>query len=300
MAIGSETAGRFAATLSWAAGALLLLAAAPASAQEYRTGLPTVLEKREPAPGTEAPLDAPAIRDAFARAYAGEGRPRLAVYWNRRFTDRLSQWVEVGYLSLARELELTGAIDGRRGRERMPLLAREDREVEVTRNAGPTPEDADLRPLAAAEFAAGFNAPLLATGAQIVDRATIMRVTDSNMRRNGERRRRGSDAQLVETEALKSFADYIFEVTALADRAAELNAAFRVQVKRIPDGLIVAHRVVRGPDPEIGDGDRRANAWETDGQGYLRKPRRASVRAADLGRHVALRTMDALAEHWQR
>jgi hypothetical protein len=147
--------------------------------------------------------------------------------------------------------------------------------------------------LADAEFEAGFTAPMLEAGARLVDRATIMRVTESNSRRSAGHDR-AADAQLVETEALKAFADYVAEITMLPDADAPGDRAFRVRVKRIPDGLVAASLVARGqPSPEPG-----RSRWVATSDGYARVSDARVVRADELGRAVALQTMQALSRAW--
>jgi hypothetical protein len=286
-------------------GRALLLAAVLAGAcvgtpavagGEYRTGLPPVLNEREETRGPEA--DGPgaaAVRADFRRAYAAAGQPRLAIYWNRPFSDRLSQWVALGRLRIDQTASGAGSFQGSDGRMgRMRMESAESGAIVLEGNAGQDRRDRRLDPLAAAEFEAGFSRPLLDSGAELVDRATIMRVTDSNIGR-GEGQERLGDAQLVETEALKSFADLLVRITMLDDADAPLDTAFRVKVIRIPDGSIVADQVVRGRK-EL---ETRQRSWRTGPQGYIEDERTRSVRVAALGRHVALETMEALAARWR-
>lgn len=284
-----RTAKALAALL--AAGGALAWAAAPGTAQDYRSDMPAVLDggqgrTQQDAAGAERP-DAAAIRAAFGEAYARQDRPRLAVYWNRTFSERLRQWVA------ARRLRIDRAAEGRRGDDE--LEARSDTTVAVQRNRGQARQRATgLDRLAEARFEAGFSGPFLDSAVRLVDRATIMRVTDSNLAR-GPGAERPDDARLVETEALKGFADYVLEITVLPDAAGPEAPAVRVRAKRIPDGVIVADIVTRGRPPT----EDPETTWVAGEAGYEKMASGKTLRAGALGRHVALQAMDALARRWQ-
>ncbi|MBK1667250.1 hypothetical protein CKO28_04230 [Rhodovibrio sodomensis] len=278
-------------------GVALGIAGSPAAAQDYRTNLPTVLDGagRETPSAEQSGPGAAAIRADFARAYANVGSPRMAVYWNRPFSDRLSQWVALGRLRIEQRASGAGTFEGSDGRQgRMRMESTESASVVLEGNAGQDQRDRRLDPLAAAEFETGFSRPMLAGGAELVDRATIMRVTESNIGR-GAGQERLDDAQLVETEALKSFADLLVQITMLDDADAPLDTAFRVRVTRITDGVIVADMVTRGRK-ELKSQQR---SWTATAGGYVEDGRTESVRVAALGRFVARETMQALAERWR-
>jgi hypothetical protein len=290
-------AGLLAAAVGlWAGGA-------PVLAQEYRTNLPPVMGGGGSGGGGDRAAEtrnddgpgAAAIRTDFARAYAGAGSPRLAIYWNRPFSDRLSQWVALGRLRIDQRASGAGTFQGSDGRSgRMQMEANESAAIVLEGNAGQDGRDRRLDPLAAAEFEAGFSRPLLSSGADLVDRAAIMRITDSNIGR-GAGQERLDDAQLVETEALKSFADLLVQITMLDDADAPLDTAFRVQVTRMADGVIVADMVTRGRK-EL---ESQQRAWKATAGGYVEDEGTKSVRVAALGRFVALETMQALAQRWR-
>ena len=71
-------------------GAVSLMLLAPAQAQ-YRTGVPDVLT-----PPAAQVMEDPnkAVRSEFRRAYAQNKRPRIVVFWNRKFTDEVASQYE--------------------------------------------------------------------------------------------------------------------------------------------------------------------------------------------------------------
>jgi hypothetical protein len=275
------------------AAAVLILSAGltgVAGAAEYRQNLPEVLgnggdQARDEIQSAAAGPSAAEISRAFRTAYAQAGRPRLAMFWNRELTARLSQWAARGRLLIAREArvdstEVTGEADSATS-------------LSWQRNQGQGRSGRSMGALADAEFEAGFTAPMLDAGARLVDRATIMRVRESDTRGDAGHDR-ASDAQIVETEALKGFADYVAEITMLPDAEAPGDRAFRVRVKRIPDGLIAASLVARGTQTAEAGRSR----WVATSNGYEKVDDARLVSAENLGRAVALATMQALSRTW--
>jgi hypothetical protein len=278
-----------------AVAAAVLLSAGLAAAAEYRENMPEVLgdgdgrawDEVERAPAGPSAAE---IAGAFRAAYTQAGQPRLAVFWNRELTAQLSQWAASGRLLLARATRPDAQRnDGRGGNADGDGSA----SLSWQRNQGQQRSGSSMGALADAEFEAGFTAPMLNAGARLVDRATIMRVTESNTRR-GAGHDRASDAQIVETEALKGFADYVAEITMLPDADAPGDRAFRVRVKRIPDGLIAASLIARGERSAAADRAR----WVATSGGYKKVTGAHVVSAEELGRAVALETMQALSRAW--
>lgn len=282
-----------------AAAALALLAATPATAQQYRENMPEVWGPSaddEPARVEErrvGPSAAQIARD-FRGAYNRAGTPRMAVFWNRSFSARLSQWVAQGRLKVTRTGSAAVDVQTPDSSSSGTLRTERSGTASYERNVGQDGRRTGMGALADAEFEYGFTDPMLGAGAQLIDRSTIMRVTDSTAGRAAGNTRL-DDAQLVETEALKEFADYVVEITMLPDASAPGDKAFRVQVKRIPDGLIVANLVTRGQRPAGGP----KVTWRATSGGYEKQVVEQTVSAQELGRHVALETMQALAARWR-
>jgi hypothetical protein len=285
----------FRATFPHAPGAALLFSltlavAGTAGAQEYRSNMPEVLGQEETrVQPVEPARDVSAVTRSFREAYARQGRPRIAVFWNRHFSDRLSQWVTAGRALVTREWDAGIAVDDSYGSRSAEISSEEASAAYVQRNA-PESRRPGMGALADAEFETGFSGPMLSAAVKLIDRATIMRVTESNLgRRRGDDR--VPDAQVIETEALKDFADYIAEVTMLPDADAPREQAFRIVVKSIPEGRIVASMLARGPEP-VGD-----PGWEATSGGYQRAEAPAPSVSA-IGTKVAYDMMDALSRVW--
>jgi hypothetical protein len=284
-----------AATL--AAGLALPLAGSPAAAQSataadpslYREGQPQVLK----APAKAAPvedLDEAAVGAAFQAAYEAEGRPRLAVFWNRAFSDRLSQWTALTRVVASDQRRVTGTlfdlendalIQGNRTAQGEVLTPESNR-------AGFSTERANLA------FESAYVTPLQQNGARIIDRATVMRLTQSDMRHDEGLTYR-PDEQLVETDALINYADLIAEILMVRDPEAVLGAAFRVAVKDVRTGELVLSFVSRGEAPEPED---KPVEWVATGQGFQPKADTETPEPEDVAHRLAVETMDRLSQRW--
>lgn len=278
--------------------AATLTLAGAAGAAEYRENMPEVLGPSDEAPEVQQQSVGPSqaeIGRRFASAYRNAGEPRIAVFWNRTFSSRLSQWVSEGRLLVSREARVDAEErDPNEGTHSLSADMDDSVTAAGQRNVGQPRSGRPMGALANAEFEMGFTDPMLGAGARLIDRATIMRVTESNVRRQAGHDR-ASDAQIIETEALKGYADYIAEITMLADADAPRVRAFRVQVKRIPEGLIVANVLARGEKTS----KESRTSWRAGEDGYEKVTRPETVSAVELGRSVALETMQALARAWR-
>jgi len=279
--------------LAVAAAALFLSLPGAGHAAEYRDNMPEVLGQDEAVDRQQLTPPPAQVRRAFANAYQAQGGPRIAVFWNRTFSDRLSQWVAEGRLLLTREGQ--AAVDLRSDAERDlqgTVEGDQTATAAVQRNVRDGGGGDRLPALAAAEFETAFAAPMLQAGVQLVDRAAIMRMTDSDLARSAGRSRM-ADAQRVEAEALKGFADYLAEIVLLPDTRAPVGRSVRITVKRIPDGVLVADVVA------VPQADTAKTTWVAGPDGYVKVGADDPASASALGRTAALQTMQALTDAWR-
>ena len=260
-------------------------------AQTYRDNMPAVLSPADEAPSAdETALERADILSDFAAAYRKQNEPKLAVFWNRVFSDRLSQWIASERLIVTEKLSAKAEV----------LERREPRSLEIEASgasagyrqvSAPEARRPGLGTLADAEFEGGVHEPLLEAGVVLIDRAAIMRLTEANMgRRAGAER--VPDAQVIETEALKGYADYIAEIVMLPDAEAPHDQAFRVVVKHVASGRVVANFVTRGEEPSTSGG------WRAGPHGYVREAE-TPLGAGDVGRKLAYDMMSALHRAWR-
>lgn len=274
-----------------AAALLAVLWCGAGLAETYRENLPKVLSPSDDTPSAdEAALDRADILSDFAAAYRKQNEPKLAVFWNRVFSDRLSQWIAGERLIATDKLDLQAEVS-EGGESRSLEIEAGSASAGYLQISAPEARRPGLGALADAEFEGGVIEPLLEAGVVVIDRATIMRLTEANTRRR-EGSGRVPDAQAVETEALKGYADYIAEIAMLADAEAPYDTAFRVVVKHVMSGRIVANFVTRGEESGTADG------WRAGPQGYIREAD-SPLGTGDVGRKLAYDMMSALERVWR-
>ena len=258
----------------------------------YRPDTPTVLQPAE--------ADLFRRRDEivreFARAYRTQGRPRIALFWNRFYDDRMSEWTSGVRVAESERMRFNGSISGERsdGSGAAGSIAgslgadlSRDRSVEAEWRA-PRPARWGLDDALALELEAGFTALLTEATVAVLDRAAIMRLQD---------RAQGSataDTQRLETDALLSRADLLIELVMAPHPSAPLGASFRVTVKEVRTGRVVASRTGDGHAASLASGQR----WEVGDDGFVRASGQRET-AWLVGEELALDTMTALIERWR-
>lgn len=264
-------------------GVLLCALAMPAQAQ-YREGMPEVMA----APAV-ASADPGADTAAFGAAYRKAGKPRMAVLWNRELTDTLSTGHDhVAQLTQAGQGAAVTAV-GEEGRSIAQVAGASS---VTTLRVGERQAEPDAQRTSLAEnedwpLMTAFNTRLRDAGVTLVDRSVAMRAKAAAG--SAEQRR---DVQTLETQALRDKADLLVEVLQTPDAKAPFGVLFRVEVKRISSGELVASLVSDGKAPERGPGRFVAGA-----KGFVREaaPEQTLAQAGDV---VAAATLRALAAYW--
>ena len=293
------------ASAAFAASALSCAAAEEIGEGFYRKGTPPVLE-----PAGDADVDArraevpsAAARDAFRRAYRQAGSPRLAVFWNRVFDDRLRE------METESRLVVEGRRDTRTGKAGDTSTERDrsgwTASLEVRRDgARPWP----LSEAAGFRFQTGFLGPLIESGAAVVDRAAVMRLTAARRTLSGdgagasEPAGAAADRQLVETAALMAHADLLIQIALSPSDDSPAGAFFHASVVDVETGRVVAsffHDAAGDAGSAATGGAKKK--WAAAPGGYVRVEdlQAGEGRSVDLeltGRVLAARAMDALAQ----
>lgn len=259
-----------------------------------RQGQPPVLTPAptpEPTVAVQVEVPSPQTRDAFRAAYRRAGSPRLAVFWNRVFSDGLRD-MEAGK-RIVLETSRAEASDGadktfsERQTERVVLKA--ESRTDTGRRGSPVTEIGEFR------FQAGYLQPLVRAGANVIDRATIMRITDAG------RRLRDSavpldDRQLIETAALTDHADLLIQISLSPSAESKTGVFFHVTILEVKTGRIRASFFHDGTFPK----PPGPKVWKAVRGGYIQvteKPKIAEpkVDLERMGRILSEKTMVALA-----
>jgi len=254
----------------------------------YRSGQQPVLEPKaaDPAPET---LDGIAIRNRFKTAYQTAKRPRIAVFWNRKFSDQVSDWFVP-----ARSRALLSGEGNAQWSDGVKVQGRfsgsQTNQVEVRKfpgSRGKLPE----RQLS--EFEDAFYQEFLDAGTRLVDRSSIIRLARNDLK-NALDREKTPEIQVLETESLKDYADLLMELIFIGHGKAKYNAAVRITVKRVLTGQVIASHYAyikkekkkEQSKPEVVSGPG----------GFYRKPSEPKLEEpADLAQQLALETMQKLA-----
>jgi hypothetical protein len=291
---------------AWAsivAPAALLGLAAVAAAQDPRGTVPPhvppagqTVAPRET--GVMAPPPAPDFQGAvaaaiarFAPAYKAKGGPRVAVYWNRQLSDRLSQWDSLERnLTTDKRVDITHGLhpDAEKGDSRR---YQESETANISQRMGRDPRRASPGETWEWEFQSGFLDPFMRAGTKIVDRAAILRITAANtVGRIG--RPQSLDAQLVEVDALRGHADVFVEVLFRAAPGAPGGQELLAVVKDVNSGQLLAHVTSRNA------AQRLAPTREYIATSRGIEPRDVEPPLQDVASNLAINVMDALLRYW--
>lgn len=255
-----------------------------------------VVKNQQPQAGDVIQKQRLSIINSFRQAYSKTGQPKLAVFWNRKFDDQLSQWYQV-----SRSTQ-TKTASNRYELSSDPAITRSinyDDKVAYTQYKEvrlDTRDRAGFNEADAFEFSSGFTSTLIDVPTKIIDRDTIMRLMD---RKNAKDMGAAliSDNQKVETDALVGYADYLAEILLARDPSAETGWSFMVSVMSLNDGRVVAKFKSEAKTPETPPEER----WVATSKGYqkttIRKEKESSL--AQVGEQLAFETMHALTKAWR-
>lgn len=181
--------------------------------------------------------------DAFVEAYRERGRPRIVMFWNRALTDQL---VEQRKTQKVKRREGGGTEtaesqqDGAGGE--VKLTERQNAET-VTEHTDETAVDRGRRAGPAESFDWALEdavvRALTGVGANLVDRSAAMRFADAEKAVQVER----PDALRVEADALLQKGDLLLEVLNAPDPKAPSGLLYRLLVKEVGTGRVLASHV---------------------------------------------------------
>lgn len=264
------------------------------------------------------------ILSQFRSAYDNSGNPGIAIFWNRKFSDRLSQWEALARRSVTGEASTNAADIFKKQGD----IKKEDvlgSAIGSLNNSKPSGEvlgsyernvQGGSRILAAEyierkldkeqrlgmgesrdfEFNAGFMQPFLSSSAKIIDRQAIMRLVERDNARDA-----GSemiaDYQKVETDALIGYADYLAEIVFTPNSSADLGMSFMVSVKEVATGRVVAMFKSDGTPPKK---PVQPDQYIATASGYQKAvPEDKVGTPQEVGEQLAYETMEALTRIWK-
>ncbi len=215
---------------------------------------------------------ADSILDRFQQGL-GQNAPRMAIFWNREFSDQVSDWASRHRMMVSGEGSLSGEIPegdvNLDGKSRTAAQA----ETRSARRSGSVAPAFDLQ--------SGFVSQLTQAGVTVVDRDAIMRITD-NALENGEFSRLSPDQARLEMRALEQHEDYLMVLS-------QIDAEqFQIRILDINSGAVQAMVSSNGVPPKT-DEDRR---WIATDNGFEKREKRVSLK--DVGQELALQILASL------
>jgi len=271
----------------------MISSAAAIAATPYRGNVPaTLAPPPAPAPDTS---QSDALRD-FATGYTRAKRPRIAIFWNREFGDQL----ETQFERYERDKEsnqrlesgtsdATNVEHGSTSMTEKDVNSNSQREHTSGTRALPVP---GARTSAAESVAwrleSAFMFPFLEAGTQLIDRNVTMRVLALTWDRADR-----ADAQGIEASALAGKADLLMEVLMTPDADSPIGCRFRVTVKDVKSGAILALLSTRAI-PQV----ESSSHWASVAGGFRRVTNTRTPVLEEFAERLAAETMFQLSRRW--
>lgn len=295
------------------AGLVAIAVPSVAEAPRYRDDVPNVLPKLPKEQRFQR--NDQRYLDDFSVNYRTQKSPRIAVFWNRRLTDRLTQWASNQRTINTAPIKFTQ----REGRKRSQSQSRQPGITENQRRISDIRRQR-LKEEVLFQFESGFMEPFLNSGARMIDRAAIMRLSQTAEHRKDQtmERRITPDSQYVEVTALTNFADVFAEILYTPSKNSETGIRFQVQIKEVLTGRILTmvrstgalkdpndpknrNRNNKYVDDDDEEEDENAFKYVPGKDGFKRVRRKKRTLTPDeLGHNLAVDTMMALNRVWRR
>lgn len=255
---------------------------------------------------TEPAVSREDIVKIFSDSYQREGDPTIAIFWNRKFDDQLSQWEATHRRIREKHVvgnplqpsssedtnsrgELDDSLKEQNKGERSVLISnyserRANQQSRFGLGEGET-----------FEFEAGYSQILIANKVKIIDRSAIMRIIERDNARESKTETL-ADYQKIETDALIGYADYLAEILFIKDNTADMGMAFMVTIKEVATGKIAAMFKSKG---EVVKNEKVETQWVVTANGYkLEELEGDMVTPNDIGEQLAFETMHNLCKGW--
>ncbi|MDX1803175.1 MAG: hypothetical protein R3292_03785 [Alcanivorax sp.] len=220
-----------------------------------------------------------AVIKRFRQAFPAPGKPRIAVFWNRQFPARVSDWYSYyrNRLSAGGELAVTGK-NARQEKGHGSLSTGQENRGEL--------QQPDHNALALG-LQSGLIAAFKRGGATVIDQAMAQRITD-NALEDGTFERASPDQQRLQMRALARHADYVLELVVGSEF--DRDGLYQVRVLSVQDASVVAVFSTDGKPP----GSKDKHVWVVGDDGFEKRdpPQPMSV----TGKEIALQTMASMSQ----
>ena len=307
LALAAVAAGTLypAVALAQAAGGVPAYDPPPPAAPPERDGQVMTKVKKEGGAAAGAFAEQGATVANFSNAYARNGRPRLALYWNKQLSEALSDWY-----SDVRVVNSSQNNSSMSGDFNLNQSGNSQNTLEVQRRTQDSRRGAVTESFEW-EFQEAFLAPFLEAGATIVDRGAMMRFAAADQPSSGEK--------TIEVRGLQGKADYLLEVLVSPNWQSSTGYELRTRILDVKTGAIVAmvnsknlkewnpEKQIQATDkgfvnPNDDDDDESfgpqgEDKYRATGTGFERK--RKPPKLSKIAQNLAYNTMNGLMRQWK-
>jgi hypothetical protein len=203
-------------------------------------------------------------------------KPRVAVFWNREFPHRVSDW----YSNTRTSVNAKGKLLVQGGENPREETGRGSISEQHEYRGGPTANSHSNN--VALSLQSGLIRALNSGGATVIDQSMARRITD-NALEGGTFERSSPDQLRLQMRALAKHADYVLELVIGSNYVDD--GLYQVRVLSIKDASILTTFSTQAKPPE----SETESAWVVAGSGF--EKRNKPVPAEVYGREIALRTM---------
>jgi hypothetical protein len=220
-------------------------------------------------------------RASFTAVYAKMGNPRIALFFNRALSDRVSEWDAYYRLNVSAQSTVTSREGDKSGVYASQASASVTPQYKVDERRPAQPgEDWMWR------FEDTFIKPFLGAGVFVVDRATIVRLA-------GLQQDEQTSIKKIEMQGLKDGADVFVEILISRDPSKPLGYIFRATAKEVKTGRILATVNTTGAQKRSGRSD---GEYLATSEGY--QPARKFPTVERVSDRLAKDLMASLAANW--
>jgi hypothetical protein len=234
--------------------------------------------------------------ERFAKAYAGKGSPRIALFFNRALSDDVREWQSD--VRIAAAYEQRGVVQLREKTHDKETSATQSNGTAASALAIEQPTDSGERRLPVTEawvwaFEDGFLTPMLEAKAKTVDRATIVRLTAAGDKSGALQ---PVAPKQIEMDALKNHADILVEVLVSRSPSAIYRYEFKASAKEINTGIVLANVT----SARWNSRNRAGRVVVATSDGYKVGHGLALPGVQDVASDLAIDLMNALARNWSQ
>jgi hypothetical protein len=241
---------------------------------------------REGAVGISAGVQ-PGVSMRFKDAYSRASKPKMAVFVNRTLSDDVREWNTGARIAASGDGSTTTSQSTPFGKTEETVKG--DKSLAVQTSLDVSPQRSGPRETYIWEFENGFMQPLVRSGAILVDRATILRLTSRSVSQKYD----PIETKKNEMEALVNYADVIVEILITRSPSAPSGYEFKAVAKELKNGRILAMVTSLNWDKA----NRPHKVRATD-KGYEILEDRSMPRIVDLSQNLAQDLMNELTSTW--